>query len=186
MNQKQENNKYINQKKMKINILILSYFFLTLISCTNNSKVHDRKTSEKRMIEIADSVFEAKNKSSINDITKSSNNLPKVSAYLIFDDGTISNDILKDSKYTRDSTHSEVDRVAENNFNKIKIVLSGNSNEISLSVNEMKKSILNYTFNLNGNKEFIVDTNQHESIEIKIIKFGNQIIKKNINFLVYE
>lgn len=171
---------------MKINIIILSCVLITLISCTNNSKEQDRKATEKRMIEIADSVFESKNKSSLKDIIKSSNNSAKVSAYLIFEDGTISNDILKDSKYMRDSTHSEVDRVVENNFNKIKIVLSGNSNEISFSVNEMKKSILNYTFNLNGNKEFFVDTNQHQSIEIKINKFGNEIIKKNINFLIYE
>lgn len=48
---------------MKINILILSCFYITLISCTSNNKVQDRKATEKRMIEIADSVFESKSNS---------------------------------------------------------------------------------------------------------------------------
>lgn len=89
MNQKQENNKYINQKKMKINILILSCVFITLISCTNNSKEQVRKANEKRMIEIADSVFESKsiskNSKIISEITK--DNINNTSNTLLFSDG---------------------------------------------------------------------------------------------------
>ncbi len=70
---------------MKKIILILSCVFITLISCTNNGKEQYRKATEKRMIEIADSVFESKtnlknskiisNKHNDNNINNSSNTL---------------------------------------------------------------------------------------------------------------
>ena len=75
---------------MKINILILLCVFITLISCTNNSKVFDRKVTEKRMIEIADSVFESKSNLTNNKINSNvplGNNINNTSNTLFFSDG---------------------------------------------------------------------------------------------------
>lgn len=75
---------------MKINIIILSCVLTTLISCTNNSKEQDRKATEKRMIEIADSVFESKSNSknikNISDVSNG-NNINNSSNTLFFSDG---------------------------------------------------------------------------------------------------
>lgn len=127
-------------------------------------------------------------KSSINDITKSFNNSVKVSAYLLYDNGTISKDIFKDGRYIRDSINSFVDCVAENNFfKKIKIIVFGKTPELTFLVKEGKKSVIKKTFDLDGKKEFFIDkTNCVESTEIQFKKNEIEIFKKNIDFTVYE
>lgn len=75
---------------MKKNILILSSFFLTFISCTNNHKSFDKKANEKRMIEIADSVFQSKSNLTNNNIISNvsvDTNVNDSSNTLFFSDG---------------------------------------------------------------------------------------------------
>lgn len=76
---------------MKINILTLLSVFITLLSCTNN-KEQDKKAIEKRMIEIADSVYESKsnlkNSESTSDVSEEGSSIKNTSNTLIFSDGS--------------------------------------------------------------------------------------------------
>ena len=100
---------------MKINILALLCVFITLISCTNNSKEQDRKATEKRMIEIADSVFESKsNSKNIKIISEVSNvnNINNSSNTLFFSDGS--------GKYQIDINKSKITIIYQyNNYEKM-------------------------------------------------------------------
>ncbi len=100
---------------MKSNIFILTCIFITLISCTNNSKEHDRKANEKRMIEIADSVFESKSNSKnikiISDVSNG-NNINNNSNTLFFSDGS--------GKYQIDINKSKITIIYQyNNYEKM-------------------------------------------------------------------
>lgn len=100
---------------MKSNIFILACIFIILISCTNNSKEQDRKATEKRMIEIADSVFESKsNSKNIKIISEVSNgnNINNSSNTLFFSDGS--------GKYQIDINKSKITIIYQyNNYEKM-------------------------------------------------------------------
>ena len=75
---------------MKKKFLILSCLFSTLISCKNNSDEQDRKSTKKRLIETADSVFKSKSISKNNKIISDEpkgNNINNSSKTLFFSDG---------------------------------------------------------------------------------------------------
>ena len=89
---------------MKINILTLWSVFITLLSCTNN-KEQDKKAYEKRMIEIADSVYESKsnlkNSKSTTDVSEEGSSIKNSPNTLFFSDGSGKYQIeINDSKIT--------------------------------------------------------------------------------------
>lgn len=89
---------------MKINILTLLSVFITLFSCTKN-KEQDKKASEKRRIEITDSVYESKsnskNSKSTTDVSEEGSSIKNSLNTLFFSDGSVKYQIeINNSKIT--------------------------------------------------------------------------------------
>lgn len=171
-------------------ILVLGVLFLlqrekVVVASANTSENSIGQTQEQvqgKEPTNSNAHVETNSQNAIIDNSFSSNNSYKLSAFLVYADGTTSDfDLIDNNQISLWNTiigEGSAGKPSE----KTKIVVEGQNGDINLVVYQKKAIVLNKTFSLIGKKEFIINGTGCQPLDIQIFQNANVILTKTINY----